>query len=357
MKRNGMILGMIVWIGIAMMAASCSSKAHSQTKDDSTKDAQAKVEAAPINVKVAPVALSSLTETLEGMGTTLADKDIRFSAETAGRLEYLAADLGDHVKKGQVLARIDYQMLKAQKNQAQAAYDLAKKTYDRLSKLREEALISQQQVDEAKNNLDQADAALNIASVSLNHTVVRSTISGVVTNKLVEQGEYVTPGAPLLQVMDYSTIVVSASIPEKEAARISKGTPVKVRIDALNEAFEGTVRVLVPSANAASKTYELRLNIPNKDHKILVGMAANYSIDMNTYNDVVVAKQDVVIEEENNRRAVFVNDDGKARRVDVTLGAIAGDLVVVNGVDVGAQLVVSGQRDLVDGQPIHIVVD
>ncbi len=107
--------------------------------------AQSKV--VPQNVRTAKARLSSLKEVLVVSGATLPAHDVTFAAEIPGRIELLSADLGDTVEKGQLLARVDYAMLKAQRNQARASLDLASKTLGRLKALRADDLISDQQID------------------------------------------------------------------------------------------------------------------------------------------------------------------------------------------------------------------
>ena len=128
MKAN--VPGLTILVLTAAISSSCL---------DPSRTAEAKAEAAsaptatkseprdlkPINVEVAPVTLSSLTEYVSVSGTTLADADVTYSAEVAGRVDYMVAELGDPVQKGQTLARIDYRMLKAQADAAHASFGLA----------------------------------------------------------------------------------------------------------------------------------------------------------------------------------------------------------------------------------------
>ena len=308
-----------------------------------------------VNVKVAKLGTSSLTEHVLAYGVTKAQKVITYSAEIAGKLEYLSVDLGDRVKSGQTLARIDFKTLQAQAEQAQIGYELASNTYERLGALKDEDLISQQRLDETRSNMLSAKAGLAIAEANAKKARVVSSHSGIVARKFVERSEFVAPGTPLLMVVDYSTIIVEASLAETQVASVRRGAQVEVEIDALNERFKGTVETIIPTADSASKTFTLRVNIKNKDLRILIGMSATVRISAQTLDGIIVVPQSAVVEEQ-GERSVFIAKNGKAEKRSVQLGATDGENVaILTGVSQGESLIVMGQRDLVNGQPIHVV--
>lgn len=352
----------IYWLLLAMLLLSCGEPAHSEPE---AAEAAAKADPGnakgpalvPVNIKVKATELTDLTENITISGSTLPDTDATFSAESAGRIEYLAADYGDRVKKGKVLARIDYVMQKAQVDQARATFDLAEKTYTRLNQLKDEELISQQQIDEAQANMLQAEAGLKIAEASLRKSLVISTINGVVARKFVEQGEFVAPGAPIFQVVDYSTIVIEADVPERLVKKVKRGDPVTVRIEAMDESFKGNVYVVMPMADHLARTFRLRVKVLNPDFRILNGMAAVLQIAGRHFEQVVVVPQEAVIEDE-GWRSVFVEKDGVAIKKKVELGPATGSRVMISsGLGAGERMVVLGQRELVDGQPVHVIED
>ncbi len=311
----------------------------------------------PVNVKVEKVVTSSLTDNIKVSAETIADKDVTFSAELSGRVEYLSADLGDRVKKGQVLARIDYEMQKAQSDQAQATFDLATKTFERLSALKKDELISQQQIDESETNLAQARAQLQIAKANLKKSIVRSSINGIVGRKFIEEGMFVGPGSPIFQVVDFKTIVIKAQLPETQVSKVKRDMAVKVDIPALGKEYDGKVHVVLPAADPVAKTFQLRVKVENPDYNIKIGMAATINIIAEEHTNVIVTRQDVVIEETGSR-SVFVEKDGKAEKRTVILGPTEGSRVIIeDGLTEGESLIVLGQRDLVDGQPVVVVSD
>ncbi len=344
---------------LAGSSISCASSAQASDGKEADEEPIA-IDAAQtkkkINIEVETVSPDTLVEYVKATGVTKARSDVTYSAEIAGRLEQLRVDLGDRVKKGQVLARIDFASLNAQAEQAEATRDLAKKTFDRLSSLAEERLVSDQQLDEARSRLVQAEAQLKIIRSSLSKSTIRSEISGVITEKNVSKGEYVAPGMRLFRVIDHSHIIVEADLAETQVAKVKKGQSVDVLIDALDKEVRGVVESVIPAADPVSKTFTVRIDVNNPELEILVGMATTVSVASVEHKNVVVAKQDVVVEQ-GETKAVFVTDGEVARKRIVTLGATQGDRVVLtSGVEPGEKIVVVGQRDLVDDQPVNVVM-
>ncbi|MCP4604991.1 MAG: efflux RND transporter periplasmic adaptor subunit [Proteobacteria bacterium] len=323
----------------------------SELKTEAAKDPDLKT----INVQVEKLSPTTLTEYVVANGVTKAIREVTYSAEIPGKIEYLSADLGDRIRRGQVLARIDFKTLKAQASQVEARYNLAKTTHGRLAALKGDEIVSQQSIDEAQSRMISDEAQLSIAEANLAKSVVRSSYGGIVSAKYVEKAEYVGPGTRIYDVIDYRTIIVEARLAETQVASITRGAKVAVDISALKEQFEGTVETIIPTADRDSKTFTSRIRIKNPDLKILVGMSATVRVAARTHNDVIVASQSSVIEE-SGRRSVFVAASGVAKKRKVQLGAIDGDRVVLaSGVASGDELIVLGQRDLIDGQPIRIV--
>lgn len=351
MRRTTLL---VVFLALAAMAGTgCTNEAHSKTADTPTTGKALEEPAA--RVRVQTVGLGRLTESIILRGTVQPVTDVTVSAEAAGRIESLSIEEGEPIKRGQVIARVDYDLQKAQRDQARAGYDLAVKTVERLKALRADDMASQQQLDQAETQVLTSRAALAIATAQLRKSVVTSPTSGLALRRFMDLGEFAAPGAPLVRIVDYDTVRVSAQVAETDAARIRAGMPVTIRIDALGREITGQVQQLMPVADPKAKTFEVRIELPNPDHSILLGMAATVRIDAQRHDDVVIVQQDVVVESGEDR-AVYVTTDGLARRRPVVLGAIEGDRVVIReGLAPGESLVVEGQRALHDGQKVRII--
>ncbi len=308
----------------------------------------------PANVKVVSVTADALEEYVTANGTTAAEKDVTVSAEVQGRIEYLGVDFGQQVKKGKVLARIDFRSLKAQKDSAESNYALAKTTHSRLSELGED-LVSKQKLDEVTFAKTGAKAQLDVATTNLEKSTMRSALGGIVSGRFVETGEYVSPGMPMFRILNYKTIVIEAQLAETQVSKITAGGAVEVTVDALEENFIGTVDTILPAADWESKTFTARIKVDNPDLKIMVGMSASVKIASKVHDNAVVVSQDSVVENKLSR-SVFVAVDGVAEKRDVVLGPVQGDRVlIISGLVPGDDLIVLGHRELSDGQPINVI--
>lgn len=351
---------MITTITVAFVATAAIAAAAIQVREENEDKmlidgAQVTTDKAePIHVETEVLQSSTLTEYVTVTGTAEAAKDVTFSAEIPGRVEYLGPKLGGRVTKGRLLAKIDYRTLQARLMQATAGHDLAKKTFARLVELGSD-LVTQQQLDEAESALKNARANLAIAQSDINKSRVTSNIRGVVSAKYVEEAEYVAPGTPLYRVVDNSTIYFEAHLPETQVSSVKPGSEALVQLNALGESRKGTVEAILPSAHPASKTFTARVRVANPDFKILQGMSAVVKIAAQVHEEMVVVPQDLVLEGKAGR-SVFVIENGKAIQRQVSLGGREGDRVaIIEGVAPGEIIVTLGHRNLSDGQDVAIV--
>ena len=163
------------------------------------------------------------------------------------------------------------------------------------------------------------------------------------------------PGSPIVRVLDYENVIVTAQVPETRVPDINADADVSVYIDALQETFPSSLDVVLPQSDPESRTFTVRVKTPNPDRKILVGMAATLNIKVKEYTDVIVIPQETVIEQIDGR-FVFVRDGSSARKVKVRLGASEKQSVIITeGLHTGDELIIDGHRELVDGQPINVV--
>lgn len=308
------------------------------------------------SVQVAVAQARRFVESFTVQAFTVADSDLTYSAEVPGTVESLRLKPGQRVRRGQVLARIDYLSLKARAEAARARFKLQDKTHGRLVTLRKDDLVPQQTLDQAEAALVSARVTLRIATADLSKSVIRARRGGVVARKFVEGGEYVSPGTPVLQVVDLDRVIVQGQLPESQVAAVKVGAPVRVDLRALGKRYTGKVDAVIPVAAPVSRTFKFRVEVANPDHEILIGMAATVRLAVRTHEAAVMVPQDAVLEEAGARAVYIVGADDSALRRTVTLGATDGDRVMLtSGLSAGERLIVLGHRDLSPGRPVQVV--
>ncbi len=233
---------------------------------------------------------------------------VQVGTQVTGTISKISADFNQKVKKGQIIAEIDPTFLKAQlleaeanSEKAKAQSDQSKKTLDRATELFDRKLISQSEKDEALTNYNlaiaqykQAGAAYHRAEVSLQYTTIVSPIDGIVISRNVDVGQTVAASlqAPILFVIanDLAKIQVEATIDEVDIGKVKMGQDVSFYVDAYpEERFKGRVAQvrLQPIVLQNLVSYEVIIEVENRENKLLPGMTANLSIIVDTKKDVL----------------------------------------------------------------------
>jgi HlyD family secretion protein len=241
----------------------------------------------------------NISNTVTATGTIEAITTVKVGTQVSGIIEHVYVDFNDHVKQGQVLARLDETSLKAQVQQSQASVDQAQAqlhfqeaTYNRLEALFEKNLIAKADYDQAlfnyenaKASLSNAKSALDRANVQLAYATIYSPIDGVVLNRAIEEGQTVaasfnTPEMFTI-VNDLTQMEVQTSVDEADIGHVKEGQRVEFTVDAYPDLkFEGSVSQvrLQPVTTNNVVTYVVILKAPNPDKKLMPGMTASATI-------------------------------------------------------------------------------
>ncbi|MDA8233303.1 MAG: efflux RND transporter periplasmic adaptor subunit [Clostridia bacterium] len=348
---------------------------------------KAEVETTP--VKVAKVSEVNLSNEITISGKIAAGMEVAVVPKVGGKVTQVTVNVGQRVKKGQVLVTLDGADLAAQIKAAEAGlqvsragqkqsairYQEAKDNFVRMEALYKEGAISQAQYDAAKNGLDFAasnydptkggtlsDAQIkqsqaNIDAMKANYAnmVITAPIDGVVASRSVDPGEMAAPGAPVVNLVNTSEMVVEGSLAESEVNLMKVGQEVKVLAKAAgDEAFTGKVESISPSADARTKAYPIKIKIKNPDEKLKSGMFAEIKLATEARTGVVAVPKEAVIER-GTKKVVFVVKGDTVSENEVAVGIANDKLVeVTKGVNTGDQVVVAGQQNLADKAKVTV---
>lgn len=308
-----------------------------------------------VPVEVATLESAAFRDTLDIVGRVEAYESVRITAELPGRIEAVPFGEGETVRRGQTVARIDAKIAAAQQQQAAAQFDLAKATLTRTEKLSEKGLATPAQLEMAKAQAAQADAALALTNATLDKAVILAPISGVVTKVNAKRGEVAGPGVPLLQIVRVDKVKVTADAPERDVPLLDVGTDAAITAEAFpGRDFVGTVETVGLVANPKTRTFLVTVALNNADGALRPGMLASVRLLRKELREVVVIPRDAVLDETDGK-SIYVDNQGVAERRSVEVGAVRGRFAVVrSGLSVGDRLVVLGHRQVVDGQTIEI---
>ncbi len=286
------------------------------------------------------------------------------SAQMANRIKAIYVDEGVRVGKGQKLVLLDdvsttqYELAV---DNAKAALRNAQTNYDRAVELLKIGGGTQQSVDQmemtlinARNSVAQAERTLANARENM---VLTSPIDGVVTARNYDPGD-MTGALPILTVAKVNPVKVVINVNESQLARINKGMPVDLTFNTYgDEEFKGTVSLIMPTVDAASRTVGVEITLPNSDGRVLPGMFGRASIALGNAVHVVVPDRAVVKQQGSGDHYVYVlNSDGTVSYNKVELGQRIGtSYELISGVPSGAEVIVEGQNALTDGKKVQVI--
>jgi len=308
-----------------------------------------------------------------------------------GHIAKLHADKGDWVKANQVLVEIDHtdyhhavdqakanlSAAKAKVSQQNAAVRNTRLTLDRMQTLIKDQFVSQQDLDTAQVNFDaavalqeslqaqvmQMEVALAQAETRLAYSYIRAPFAGYIAERNLDTGAYVTGSTAststmsrgILSVHDITTVRVLIEVVEKDVPLVKIGQKVELRAEAYpDQVFEGSVTRIVQALNRATRTMTVEIDLSNPDRRLKGGMFARVEILVGTHRQVLQIPIDAVSRLEDTQY-VYIVQDGKARRINVDIGARRDNRVeVTNGLTGGEQIIVSGKDLVHDGTPVQV---
>ncbi|HVZ48193.1 MAG TPA: efflux RND transporter periplasmic adaptor subunit, partial [Gemmatimonadaceae bacterium] len=325
MTTTPRILAPTVFVASALLAA-CGSKG-----------AQADVPAVTtVNVSPENVAVVQQTTITAGpaiSGALVADRTASIRAEVAGSVVAVLKDPGAHVTAGTPLVRIDdaairdaWLSAKSGVTQAQLAYDLAKRDQDRADKLLAAGAIATNAAEQARRGavaaqamLDDAKARLASAQKNLDNTVVTAPYDGIVSERQVNPGDVVAPGAPLVTVVDPSTMRLEGSVPAEQLGAVRLGAPVTFTVTGYpGRTFTGTISNIYPSADPGTRQVRLYARIPNAGNGLVAGLFADGRIAATSHAGLVVPL--TAVDQRGLKPAVTRVKGGRTEVVEVALG-------------------------------------
>lgn len=310
---------------------------------------------APLDaVKVIEISPQYFEQTILIPGMAQAAVDVSLGARIPGIVEKINVKEGDFVRAGQELFQIDLRSRTSQLEDAKAAWDLTQKTRDRMKAMRDKGNITAQEFDEAVTSDQRAQAIYNRLRVEVSLGKVEAPIDGVIDRIDAEVGEFVNEGLALARLMTLDPIEVVTGVPERYADAASKEKQAVVIIEALNETRPAVMKRLAFGADAQSNTFDATLALDNADHRIRPGMIVRVRIVTKREDAALLVPLAALIKRETGM-IVFVESNGAVEARPVQLGGVNKDQIeILNGLKANDRIVIIGQQDLVDGQPVRV---
>ena len=332
-------------IGIYMTAllvlAGCGNKGEDATKEEAERVEQVRV------TKLQPREIQreiNISTNLQGYLTQ------NVAPSLTGKIEHIYCEVGDRKHTGDMLVRMDQTQYKTTK----ISIGNLKVELNRVEQLLRSGSATQQQYDQLKAQYDQAVEQLEFIE---QNTYVKAPFAGVVSAKTYEDGELYT-GQPIVVLTQINKLKALIAVPETYFPLVKKGMPLTLVSEIYpGETFNATVEVVYPTVDASSHTFQCKIVIPNSSEKLRPGMYVTTTLPLGKAQTIVVPYQAVEKLVGANDRYVFINNEGRAKRVSVVLGQrFDQDVeIIADEIVAGVELVTTGQHKLVDGVKINIV--
>ncbi|PSF05255.1 efflux transporter periplasmic adaptor subunit [Marinobacter fuscus] len=314
----------------------------------------------PAMISVTTAEIENWQPSIKAVGSITAVNGIEVANELPGVITQINFESGKTVQKGDVLVRLDAAIDEAALRTRRAEAQLAEQEFKRVSDLLPKRAVSQSQYDEAKANFDAARARVNEAEAQLNKKVIRAPFDGKLGIRMVDQGQYIATGTPIVEINMLNPIYVDYTLSEKFLPDVDQGYPVSVTVAAVpDQSFEGEVSAINTSVNPETRTVRIRATLDNEENLLRPGMFATIQTGQPRDNEVVTLPR-TAISYNTYGNFVYVveeNDTGEliVSRRTVTTGEVRdGRAAVLSGLEEGDTVVAKGLLRLRAGQHVDI---
>jgi RND family efflux transporter MFP subunit len=274
------------------------------------------------------------------------------SAKVSGSVQQMLAAPGQAVKTGDLLVQIDAREIQARLDQAQAVREQVKKDVERFTVLLKQNALTQQEFDAAQSRLRVAEATVAEAQTMLGYTRLTAPFDGIVTAKRADVGDLATPGKPLVDLEDPTTLRLEADVPEALVDKVKLAQHYSVNIPNVGAVLQGTVAEVAPVADSVSRTFRVKLDLPATPG-LRSGLFGRMAVPVADVEAIRVPASAVVVRGQMELAFVVVNRRAQLRLVK-TGKHLGPEVEIVAGLSPGEPLVVDGASRLQDGQPVEV---
>lgn len=321
-------------------------------------------------VMVVEVTAHDIVDRIEATGQLIAKARAGISAQVGGQITVISFEEGDAVVEGQAVLEIDPERRDLERQnavagvqEASASLAEAEREMKRVEKLRTHASASESQYDVAatqlklsKSRLAGARARLGLAERALRDSSIVVPFSGLIARRYVSEGEFVSAGQKLLDLVDIDPLEVEFHLAEVDSARVALGHEVEVRVAPMpGRVFRGRVSVISPTIDAMTRTLRVRARVDNADGLLRPGLFARVDLGVALRKDVAMVPEDAVLQRADGTVVFRMVGADRVERISVRTGVHReGMLEIVDGLEVGDTVVARGQTGLVEGSKVSV---
>ena len=350
MKR-GIITAIIIIVVIGVIAWVLSSN----KKKNDAQTALVSQGSGAVSVRIATVKKEAVDLDFSANGNFAPNKELNFLSENAGRVTKIFVDEGDRVSKGQILARVDAEIINTDRETAQATLDNAIKDEARYVSSFATGGVTQQQLDQAKLATKNARLRLQSSARRVNDANIKSPINGIVNKRYIEVGAFVTAqGTQLFELVDVSKLKLNVNVNENQVANLKVGNSVQIKSNVFpGDNFTGKITFIAAKAdNTLNFPVEIEVE-NNHSNTIKAGMYGTAIFKFPAQAPTITVPRGSFVGSVSSNQ-LFVLENGNTAKIrKVIAGRIINDDVeIIDGLKEGQTDIVSGQNNLSDGSAV-----
>ena len=307
-------------------------------------------------VKAMTVQSGTMETSMQINGFLQSVTDLNVLAETQGVIKEIYKDKGDFVAKGDVIAKVDDELLAAQLSASKANYEQLKREVDRFTKLQEQNAVTSQKLEEIKLNYESAEANYIAAKRQYDDTRIKAPVGGFIENDFIEKGQYISRNAQICNIIDAKKLKLKISVSEQDYLHIHLGQKVKITTSVYsNTEFEGQINYIGKKAGFGN-TFDADITIINDNRNLLkAGMFVTATLTLvNSTPGIYIPRR--AINGSLKDASVFMVENGVAVLKSVVTGSIVNNQVeITEGLKSGNQIVTQGNYSIFNGAKVRIM--
>ena len=357
-----------IFLAASLLLVACGKDKEEEKKDTKQEVVATEEQQAVKTVEVAAVTKREMSKLFESSAVWEPLAKVDFSTDKGATVEKIYKKNGEYVKKGEVIVKLsdaqteaDFLQAKANYQSATSNYNISRNNYQKFKTLYDKQLISylefsnyQASYTSAQGNLEVAKAAYMNAQNSYSKLVARAEISGVVGNLFIKEGNDIAAKEVLFTILNDKQMQSYVGITPEAISKVKIGDEINVRIDALAKEYKAKITELNPIADSTTKNFKVKLVLDNPDEEIKDGMFGNVIIPVGESSVLSIEDEAIITRDLVNY--VFKYEDGKAKQVEVTVGATNLPYTEISSPEIkeGDKIIVKGLFGLQNNDKVEI---
>ena len=305
------------------------------------------------------IAEQQLADTFDLPAVVEPNRIVMVSAEVAGRIELIGPKKGSDVRARDQLVQLNADLIRPEFEIAKAQVERDQIEFDRTTNLAKENAITRRDLDNATTQLAISKARLDGVRARLERTRIHAPMGGVLNDLFIEEGEYVSPGDPLAEIVDTDTVKVVVEVPERDISFfvIGEKAEVFVNVKGQERSQFGTITFISELADSRTRSTRMEITLQNKEGFLRSGQIVRVRLTRQILKDAILIPLLAVIPMEDSN-TVYVVSSTEAQRREVELGIIKGNRVqVTRGLEPGDRLIIAGHRFVAPGQKVNVAFE